>query len=115
MTASFLVTGSGLHIELPSATTAAPQENSQIVIFITEKGDIFLAGEAVDLEHLLDRLTVEAAKSPKIVVVVSADRRVPYGSVVEVLDAVRLSGLEYLALAAEIKGEAGRAPGPAPH
>lgn len=108
MTASFLVTGSGLEIELPTASSAAPQDESQIVIFVTEKGEVYLAGEKVGLEQLLGRLTVEAAKSHKIVVVVSADRRVPYGSVVEVLDAVRLSGLEYLALAAELKPFPGR-------
>jgi len=102
MTASFLVTGSGLEIELPTASSATPQEENQIVIFVTEKGEVYLAGEKVGLEQLLDRLTAEAAKNRKIVVVVSADRKVSYGSVVEVLDAVRLSGLEYLALAAEM-------------
>lgn len=108
MTASFLVTGSGLEIELPTASSATPQEEGQIVIFVTEKGEVYLAGEKVGLEQLLDRLSREAAKSQKIVVVVSADRKVPYGSVVEVLDAVRLSGLEYLALAAELEPSPGR-------
>jgi|YNPNPStandDraft_1061719.scaffolds.fasta_scaffold60594_2 biopolymer transport protein ExbD len=111
MTASFLVTGSGLEIELPTASSAVPQDENQIVIFVTAKGEVYLAGEKTSLEALLDRLTEEAAKSQKIVVVVSADRKVPYGSVVEVLDAVRLSGLEYLALAAELQPSPGH---PAP-
>ncbi len=50
----------------------------------------------------MDKLSQEAQRG-KTVVIISGDRGVPYGKVVDVLDAVRLSGLEYIALAAELK------------
>jgi len=103
MTATFIVTGTGLNITLPGAAIAVPQDQTQIAIFITETGEIYLGGEKVKIEQLLEKLTAEAQRAGKTVVIVSADRAVSYGSVVEVLDAVRLSGLEYLALAAELK------------
>jgi len=103
MTASFIVTGTGIDISLPEAATAAPTEQTQIAIFITKQGDVYLGGEKVSVEKLLDKLTEEAQRNSKIVVIVSGDRDVPYGRVVDVLDAVRLSGLDYIALAAELK------------
>lgn len=103
MTASFIVTGTGIDITLPQAATASPQEQTQVAIFITKEGDVYLGGEKVTVEKLLDKLTEEAQRSSKIVVIVSGDRDVPYGKVVDVLDAVRLSGLDYIALAAELK------------
>ncbi|MBC7328663.1 biopolymer transporter ExbD [bacterium] len=103
MTASFIVTGTGIDISLPSAATAAPQEQTQIAIFITKQGDVYLGGQKVSVENLLDKLTEEAQKNKKVVVIISGDRDVPYGKIVDVLDAVRLSGLEYIALAAELK------------
>lgn len=103
MTASFIVTGTGIDISLPEAATASPTEQTQIAIFITKDGDVYLGGEKVTVEKLLDRLTEEVPRSSKIVVILSGDRDVPYGRVVDVLDAVRLSGLEYIALAAELK------------
>jgi len=103
MTASFIVTGTGIDISLPAAATATPQEQTQVAIFITKKGEVYLGGEKVTVERLLDELTKEAQKSSKVVVIVSGDRDVPYGKVVDVLDAVRLSGLDYIALAAELK------------
>jgi|YelNatPaOPRAMG01_1025707.scaffolds.fasta_scaffold18372_7 biopolymer transport protein ExbD len=103
MTASFIVTGTGIDISLPQAATAAPQEQTQIAIFITKDGKVYLGGEELTVERLLDRLTEEAQRNQKIVVIVSGDRNVPYGKVIDVLDAVRLSGLDYIALAAELK------------
>lgn len=102
MTASFIVTGTGLNITLPQAATAVPQEQTQIAIFITRDGSVYLGGREVRIEDLLDKLSQEAQRG-KTVVIISGDRGVPYGKVVDVLDAVRLSGLEYIALAAELK------------
>lgn len=102
MTASFIVTGTGLNITLPQAATAVPQEQTQIAIFITKDGAVYLGGQEVRVEELLDKLSQEAQRG-KTVVIISGDRGVPYGKVVDVLDAVRLSGLEYIALAAELK------------
>lgn len=102
MTASFIVTGTGLNITLPQAATAVPQEQTQIAIFITKDGAVYLGGQEVRVEDLLDKLSQEAQRG-KTVVIISGDRGVPYGKVVDVLDAVRLSGLEYIALAAELK------------
>lgn len=101
ITANFIATGQGLNIELPRAASALPEAHGQVVVFITGEGEIYLNAERVKAETLRDRLTAAARKDPETVVVISADRRVPYERVVEALDAVRTAGVSYLALAAE--------------
>lgn len=101
ITANFIATGQGLNIELPTSASALPQTQGQAVVFITGTGEVFLNAERLEPEALRSRLVSAAEQDPEIVVVISADRRVPYERVVDVLDAVRLAGVSYLALAAE--------------
>ena len=101
ITANFIATGQGLNIELPTAASALPETQGQVVVFVTGEGDVYLNAEPVQPDRLRARLTEFADEDPETVVVVSADRAVRYERVVDVLDAVRSAGVSYLALAAE--------------
>lgn len=101
ITANFIATGQGLNIELPTAATALPETHGQVVVFITAAGEVYLNGDRVQPEGLARRLSDAAEQDPEMTVIVSADRKVPYERVVDVLDAVRTAGVSYLALAAE--------------
>ncbi len=101
ITANFIATGQGLNIELPTAATALPETQGQVVVFITAAGEVYLNADRVQPEGLARRLSDAAEQDPEMTVIVSADRKVPYERVVDVLDAVRTAGVSYLALAAE--------------
>lgn len=101
ITANFIATGQGLNIELPTAASALPETHGQAVVFITGAGEVYLNSERLEPAALRPRLVSAAEQDPEMVVVISADRKVPYERVVDVLDAVRLAGVSYLALAAE--------------
>jgi len=105
LTATFLVAGAGVEISLPKARTASPVEQSQVLIVVDKSGRVFVEGREVRVEEIPSLLSRLAERKPEVVAVVAADKEVPYGRVVEVLDAVRLSGVEYLALAAQPEGE----------
>jgi len=105
LTATFLVAGSGIDISLPRARTAVPLERRQVLIVIDRRGKVFVEGRGVEVDEIPSLLSGLRRGKPDIVAIVAADRAVPYGRVVEVLDAVRLSGVEYLALAAQPEGE----------
>lgn len=105
ITANFIATGTGMTIELPSAQSAAPQAQSQTVVFITADGQMYLNSTKVDADGLQSRLLQAAASDAELVVIVSADRNVPYSRVASALDAVRGAGVRYLALAAELPKE----------
>ncbi|MEA3400987.1 MAG: biopolymer transporter ExbD [Armatimonadota bacterium] len=101
ITANFIATGQGLNIELPAAASALPETQSQVIVFVTAEGDVYLNARPVTPDGLSARLADAAREDPEMVVVISADRTVPYEHVVDVLDAVRGAGVSYLALAAE--------------
>ncbi len=103
ITANFIATGQGLNIELPVAASALPETQGQVVVFVTGAGEIYLTAERIEPGALRARLREAAREDPEMVVVVSADRKVPYERVVDVLDAVRMAGVSYLALAAETR------------
>lgn len=103
ITATFIVAGTGLNIKLPKSQTAKVQEQIQLIVFITEDGDIFLGNEKVKLKTLTLKLKKSLQDASKVVVIISADKSIKYEKLVEVLDAVRLSGVENIGLAAELK------------
>ncbi|MFP3903978.1 MAG: ExbD/TolR family protein [Armatimonadota bacterium] len=103
ITANFIATGTGLNIELPDAASAVSQDQTQTAVFITHEGDVYLNSKPVNAPALQDRLRDVVSRDEEMVVVVSADQRVEYERVIEILDAVRNAGVRYLALAAELK------------
>lgn len=103
ITATFIVAGTGLDIKLPKSQTAKVQEQIQLVVFITKDGDIFLGNEKVELKTLTLKLKKSLQDASKVVVIISADKSIKYEKLVEVLDAVRVSGVENIGLAAELK------------
>lgn len=103
ITATFIVAGTGLDIKLPKAQTAKVQEQIQLIVFITRDGKIHLGNKQVNIKELITELKEKVKIKEKVVVIISADRKISYEELVEVLDAVRLSGVENIGLAAELK------------
>ena len=66
---------------------------------------MYLNSTKVDADGLQARLVDAAASDADLVVIVSADRNVPYSRVAGALDAVRGAGVRYLALAADLPKE----------
>ena len=91
----------GMDITLPrSATnTLAPEE--RVVLTVTQKRKVYLGKDAVTLDGLDPALKALKAKSPEISIYLRADREVPYGIVVQVMDAVKRAGIERLGMVTE--------------
>ncbi|MDE0031609.1 MAG: biopolymer transporter ExbD [Deltaproteobacteria bacterium] len=89
----------GVTVDLPDAS--APQvgrEEGDIRIGITPEGGIRLDGAPVTLEALGARLRELAGERRDPRVLIRADRRVPHGLVVAVMDAARSARLTRLAI-----------------
>ena len=100
VTTSF-VKEAGIEVNKPPAETAVPQTQGNVMIAITETGDIWMQKKVVELEQV--RLLVEQAKAenPEGSVVIIADENAPTGVVVQVMDGARLGGADRVALAAQ--------------
>lgn len=95
-----------LPVDLPSST-AIPQPRPDKPIYVTVKSDLAVAiGETpvkrVDLVQALDAMAGEAADRGKDRrIFLRADRTVPYGELMDVLERLRVGGYHKIALVAQ--------------
>lgn len=92
----------GLTVDLPSAASAAStQEPEAVTITLTAEGRLLLNQDPVTVEALAARLRASTARERQALVILNADRQVPHGRVVRVLDAVRQAGRTRVSFQAE--------------
>ncbi len=104
----------GITVDLPGASAReVPRHDGDIRVLITPEGAVHLDGAPVTLEALGVRLSEMSAERGDPRVLIRADRRVPHGLVVAVMDAARSAGLNRLAIMTR-RGAAPRPAGAAP-
>ncbi|MCB0365352.1 MAG: biopolymer transporter ExbD [Bdellovibrionaceae bacterium] len=99
VTTSF-VKESGLDVNRPSAATAEQKERANILIAISEGGDIWIQKRRVDVRSVRANVERMHAESPEGSVVIQADQKSETGLLVQVMDQVRLAGVENVSIAA---------------
>ena len=90
-------------IELPSAKTAEPHRIEQYVIVVGQYSTIFVNDTPYTKEELFSRLSEIAAKDKNSHIVLRADQRAPYGTIIEVIDTVRQCGLTKIIALTEVE------------
>ena len=100
VTTSF-VRETGAVIARPTAEQATALQSASILIGIRQNDDIWMADQQIELREV--RQMVERAKSenPEGSVVIVADKDSEIGTVTQVMDQVRLAGVEGVAIAAQ--------------
>jgi biopolymer transport protein ExbD len=91
----------GIVVELPSAKTAQSSRELSLTVSLTPDGQTFLNQRPVTRNELAEALQHERVKRPDAQVVINADRQVPHGAVITVLDAVREAGLQRVSFQTE--------------
>lgn len=94
-----------LNIELPKAKSAGLESVQELVVSISKAGQIYLNNQVVDIKGLGYLLGLEIKKDEKIPVVLRADKDVPYGLVIEVMDIMRGVGVKKLVALTSYPGE----------
>lgn len=91
-------------VNLPKATSAAPQQEKKgLSVNLTKDGGLFLDKESMTIEQLKAHFQKEKNTGAEITVIVRADKEVPHGRVVEVMDLARTEGLTKLAIATKAR------------
>lgn len=88
-------------IKLPKAVTAEAEAGKGITISIAAGGLIYLNNKAVKTERLFDSLKVLFLTASDKTVIIKADKDIPHGMVVKVLDTAKRAGAEKLSIATE--------------
>ena len=94
----------GVEIERPSARSAVTQEQANIMIAVTENGEVWVDRQRVDPRSVRGHVERLHAENPEGAVVILADNESQTGLVIEVLDQARLAGVENVAVAATPDG-----------
>ena len=100
VTTSF-VKESGVKVSTPQAQTASQQENANIFIAITAAGEVWLDRRPVDPRSVRAIVARLHADNPEGSVIIQADEEASTRMLVEVMDQVRLAGVEGIAIAAD--------------
>ena len=102
VTTSF-VKESGVTVSTPGASTASQQESANIFIAITAGGEIWIDRRPVDSRSVRAIVARLHADNPEGSVIIQSDEKASTGMLVDVMDQVRLAGVEAIAIAAEKK------------
>jgi biopolymer transport protein ExbD len=100
VTTSF-VKESGVTVTTPQAQTSSQQENANIFIAITEAGEVWIDRRPVDPRSVRAIVARLRADNPEGSVIIQSDEKAATGMLVEVMDQVRLAGVEGIAIAAD--------------
>lgn len=104
MVTAAAITQSGLNIKLPKSVTQDQQRTSEVTISIARDQQIFVGREKVPASNLLQYLQNVAARGRTNRVIINADAAVPYGLVIQAMDASRRAGLFSIGLSTQ-KGQ----------
>lgn len=97
----FLSKSRSLPVDLPSAQTAQPEQTEQIDITLEADGDLFLNRQPIQMSELKGALQAAIPEDSESLVIVNADKDVPHGQVVKVMDRLRQVPGARMAIAAD--------------
>jgi biopolymer transport protein ExbD len=98
-TTSF-VKETGVEVERPTAATAERQERANILIAISENGDIWMGGRMLDIRTVRANVELALAENPEAAVIITADKSSTTGLLIQVMDQARLAGVSSVSIAA---------------
>jgi biopolymer transport protein ExbD len=104
VTTSF-VKESGVTVNTPQATTASQQDSANIFIAITDAGEIWVDKRPVDPRSVRTIVARLHADNPEGSVIIQSDSDAPTGVLVDIMDQVRLAGVQGIAIAADKRAE----------
>lgn len=91
----------GMDIKLPQAATNTIKPEERKVLTIEKNQAVYLDKEEVGLARLETRLHALKGASPDVSIYLRADREVPYGTVVQVMDLIKRAGIDKLGIVTE--------------
>ena len=105
MISSTFVEQPGMKLELPESKTSTTEKIKELILEINTDQSMILNQEPVTLEDLEQKFKELLPSLEEKSLVLKADKSVPHGVVVKVMDQAKLSGLEKLIIATQVTRE----------
>ena len=100
VTASF-VKEAGIDVNRPEATTAVKKDRANILIAISDKGEIWINKRRIDVRAVQANIERLRAENPQGSVVIQADKKATTETLIKVMDASRAAGVYDVSIAAQ--------------
>ncbi|MCC7516671.1 MAG: biopolymer transporter ExbD, partial [Pseudomonadales bacterium] len=94
------VKATGVMVNIPNAQSANSEQSANIFVAITDKGEIWIDKREVDLHSVRAIMARMHAENPEGAAIVQSDSNASTGMLVQVMDQIRLAGIEKIAVAA---------------
>jgi len=88
----------GIDIKLPTSTSNTIRPEERIILTIERDQKLYMDKDPVSVRQLEFKLRTVKQRNAEVAVYLRADRDVPYGTVVQVMDGVKRSGIEKLGM-----------------
>lgn len=111
VTTTYIVNPS-IKVDLPKAITGSDQTRTTLALTLTKDGQLYLNGDLSDETKVAAQIAAELPKNPDLQAIIAADKVVPHGAVVHIIDLVKRAGVRKFAI--NVDGSAGPANAPAP-
>ncbi|RME16896.1 MAG: biopolymer transporter ExbD [Bdellovibrio sp.] len=92
-----------IHINLPKAASGEETTPTQLNFSITANGTIFLNGKKISENEISEKSKEALSQNPLTQAIISADKDVPHGTVIKVIDLVKSSGITKFAITIDKK------------
>jgi biopolymer transport protein ExbD len=112
VTTTYIVNPS-IKVDLPKAASGTEQTRTTLALTLSREGDLYLNGEKSDEEQVTRYIKAEIPKNPDLQAIIAADKIVPHGSVVRMIDLVKRAGVIKFAINVESPAAAPAGPGAA--
>lgn len=93
----------GLPVVLPQSATAEIEKKLELSVTVKEDGTVFVDKERVELKGLSKYLKRRANSEKEAGVLLFGDRNLPYQKLFQVMDQIRLAGIERISMQAEME------------
>ena len=100
VTASF-VKEAGIDVNRPEAATAVKKERANILVAISDKGEVWINKRRVDIRAVQANIERLKAENPQGSVVIQADKKATTDILIKVMDASRAAGAFDVSIAAQ--------------
>ncbi|MCZ6776247.1 MAG: biopolymer transporter ExbD [Ignavibacteria bacterium] len=100
LSSSFVVQP-GIKVQLPKAETGETQTEKNIIVTLTEKGQLFVNDQQVSLESLGQKLSAALNNDNAKIVIIKADKNVTLQNTVQVIDIAKAVGVTRFMIATQ--------------
>jgi biopolymer transport protein ExbD len=89
----------GVNVNKPNGSLAVMPKNANIFIAITEDGKVWMDKRQIDTDLVRANLERLMAEQPSDVIIIQADKEAEHGLVIEVMDQIKLAGIDRISIA----------------